>query len=87
MGTGAQRHCGGGGAHRGFGRGGAGVHQRAGRAAAACLGIGGRPVMDPMPMQHLCSCVLEKICGPCFTVPVWLSLYRERPELVISLWV
>ena len=47
MGTGAQRHRGGGGAHRRFGRGGAGVHQRAGRAAAACLGIGGRPVMDP----------------------------------------
>ena len=48
MGTGVQRHRGGGGGHRRFGRGGAGVHQRAGRAAAACLGIGGRPVMDPM---------------------------------------
>ena len=57
--------------------GGAGVHQRAGRAAAACLGIGGRPVMDPMPMQHLCSCVLEIICGPCVTAPVWpLPLMR-----------
>ena len=73
MDTSAQWHRGGGGARRRCSRGGAGVPQRAGRAAGACLGSGGRLVMDAMPMLHLCACVLE-ICGPCAT-----TLVRQLP--------